>query len=568
MNLISEFRYLDFRNYRQVRIAWVMFSIISAVIALVSGFYGFHYEAHYNLAQSIHSTLRLFIFDFDMPLNAAAPFMLELARWSAATTVLSSLLYIILTSSYHYLRFFFLRYRYNRTVIVGLNKYSLELTMELLSKHKNVCVIDYDGHPSYIATAVRQGAVVISGHLYDVKNLQSACIHRAKHIVLFSLEDSTNIETLLQITSYFNKVKMPRQPIKVKVHLKQFAFDDMLDAIQRDNQATYELHSFNVYENAIRVLFNKYPFYENTTVEQGSRCPHLLIVGFGHSGEHVFIQAAKLAHFPRQEKMKISILDCNSNEYKEVAQQKYAQLLTMFDVKFIEANALSYPFELLEPPTYIVVSTNHDMDNISIAMRLKATFAETNVYTKMSSDAGLSPWLDANQNLYSRLHTFSLGRDVISEEVILEDKLEQFGRKIHELYCDIASDATSWNQEALFSRMSNISQADHYNVKLRALGLKYTTQKEHALTKDEVLHLFIQHSEVLAISEHNRWRAYHYLYGWKPAVMNQLKDSNLKLHPALVEWDQLSERYKQYNREFVNKMYEVIEHAKYFIVRI
>ena len=60
--------------------------------------------------------------------------------------------------------------------------------------------------------------------------------------------------------------------------------------------------------------------------------------------------------------------------------------------------------------------------------------------------------------------------------------------------------------------------------------------------------------ERLATLEHKRWMAERRINGW---TYNETRDNNRRLHPDLVEYEQLSEKSKSYDREMVTTLIEM-----------
>jgi len=118
-----------------------------------------------------------------------------------------------------------------------------------------------------------------------------------------------------------------------------------------------------------------------------------------------------------------------------------------------------------------------------------------------------------------------------------------------------------WAELSEIYRADNLHSADHWEVKLRAIGcemveLEKANGREPAtLTCDEI--------EVLAIMEHSRWNASKWLDGWKLGPRNDAT----KHHDNLVTYDELSEKIKDYDRDTVRKMPNELAKMGWLIVR-
>jgi len=115
-------------------------------------------------------------------------------------------------------------------------------------------------------------------------------------------------------------------------------------------------------------------------------------------------------------------------------------------------------------------------------------------------------------------------------------------------------------------KSSNRQQADHIDVKLRAVGCRRLAEGEappagsrpfEGFLKDEV--------ELLARMEHARWCADRYLGGWR---LVEKADKPRKISPYLVPYEKLTEEIKTYDREAVLQIPELVGLAGQQIVRV
>ena len=111
-------------------------------------------------------------------------------------------------------------------------------------------------------------------------------------------------------------------------------------------------------------------------------------------------------------------------------------------------------------------------------------------------------------------------------------------------------------------RDMNRQQADHIAVKLRALGCRIVANSSgedaaaFVMSDDEI--------ETLAITEHRRWAASRRLSGWR---FGATRDNTKKLHPDLVPWDDLEESNREYDREPVRNLPQLLAAIGYGIER-
>ena len=137
---------------------------------------------------------------------------------------------------------------------------------------------------------------------------------------------------------------------------------------------------------------------------------------------------------------------------------------------------------------------------------------------------------------------------------------ETVGRAIHENYRRSRVNSTDENDPSIaeweklpeYMRESNRQQADDVFKKLRRIGcsVKDVTDrsiKQMEFTKDDI--------ETMSEMEHERWNAERFKDGWK---LGRTKDVVQKISPYLVPWKDLPENVKEWDREAVIKIPEIL----------
>ncbi len=128
---------------------------------------------------------------------------------------------------------------------------------------------------------------------------------------------------------------------------------------------------------------------------------------------------------------------------------------------------------------------------------------------------------------------------------------DQAGRKLDD---DAAMAAFDALPESL--QQSNLRQVDDLPAKLAVLGLKLAADGAG-------LHLDETMIEKLAEHEHGRWNAERLDDGWLLGPRNVA----LRTSPHLVAWEDLDETYKEYDREAVRAIPEILKSAEWGVCR-
>lgn len=151
---------------------------------------------------------------------------------------------------------------------------------------------------------------------------------------------------------------------------------------------------------------------------------------------------------------------------------------------------------------------------------------------------------------------------------IPDGALERIARAIHARYLrnqrnrKAPDDPAMQPWEALPEslRESSLEQARDIGSKLRAIGCRVASRDGRGAPA----RLTVAEVERLAILEHMRWVEERRRAGW---VLGPARDVELKVTPDLVSWDELAEQIREYDREAVRAIPEVLAEAGLAMVR-
>lgn len=147
---------------------------------------------------------------------------------------------------------------------------------------------------------------------------------------------------------------------------------------------------------------------------------------------------------------------------------------------------------------------------------------------------------------------------------------ETIARAIHENYRSsranntVANDLSlaEWGKLPEYLKESNRQQADDITEKLQRIGCSICRVSDRAInlikfTKDEI--------EIMSEMEHERWNAERFKDGWK---LGKTKDVTNKISPYLVGWTELPENVKEWDRETVRRIPELLANVGLEVRRV
>lgn len=197
---------------------------------------------------------------------------------------------------------------------------------------------------------------------------------------------------------------------------------------------------------------------------------------------------------------------------------------------------------------------------------------QTKVVVLTTEHAGLGALVSEVHSARSPIALFDvLGRSA-RPEILLNGTNELLARAIHANYVRTQRTAgrtpednpslRSWDDLPESTREANRAQAADVGTKLAAVGCRIRpwtdwTSERFTFGPDEI--------ERMAELEHERWCRERSADGW---TLGPTRDDRSKTTPYLVEWPELPEDVKNYDRDAVRALPELLTDAGYEIVRV
>jgi len=349
---------------------------------------------------------------------------------------------------------------------------------------------------------------------------------------------------------------------------------------------------FNESELIARRLVRDHP--PDAPVARTDRVVHVLLVGLGSVGQAVMLQLARLGHYRSGRKPKVTVVDHHVKAHWKQLQEAHPTISQWLSVETEETRIEAVGEAELErwlrdehPVTMVYVCTKNEIANLRIArVLLRAMLEREREGGPASSDVvALDPAGGCVLSEFAqhgthegRFHLFSLlnaaggaGPSPLAGGLLSEVD-DAIARQLHEDYC--AEDDRNcarepgrakavanrpWSELPETYRDANRAGADHFAVKLRAVGCKLVSAGE-----SEPATFGADELEVLARMEHDRWWADRSLDGWAYAAT---RDNRRKLHPNMVPFEELSEPVKQLDRDQIGNLVRILREGGQVVVR-
>jgi len=571
---------------------WVVLAVVG-VTALTLGYWGFIIHsrsmgAERSILDNLYLTLGLISMNTGA-VDGPVSWQLEVSRFLVpAITAYTALVALaaVFVQQTDRIRLWFFR---DHIIICGLGQKGYRLASEFLQQGQKVAVVEVDGDNDWIESIRTAGAAVILGDATSHELLRKVRIDRANHLISVLGEDSDNAEVAVQA----ERLSRSRGTgcLTCKIHI----FDSRLWFLLREKEFGsgdndhYRLELFNIFQQGAQRMLEDNPPWN---LQKNNGDQHLLVIGLGKMGQSLLVDAAlRWRHsdsYPVK-KLYLSAIDFLAEKKTGSLKAQYPQLSATAEIIPMDLDIRSPAFhEVLSSlreqtgifPTRIFICLDNEPLSLHCALTLNQQGdGETPIVMRMTEAGGLSRLLKSEAQplaAYSSLKIFNLLEKTLTPELLHQGTYEILARGLHQTYLESqgigihrlpqTAAERPWEQLSPEIREKNRQQADRLPIVLRTAGyridpLRDWEAEDFQFTEQEG----DDEIERMAAEEHRLWCQEHRSQGWKYGAE---RDKDRKLHPYLLDWDELDEGAREKNKQFLRELPVILARAGFQIVKI
>lgn len=320
-------------------------------------------------------------------------------------------------------------------------------------------------------------------------------------------------------------------------------------------------------------LLNSAPLFEGVINDKISA----LIIGGGYTGIEMLKAIAWCGQLSNCS-LEINLIDKDADAIESDLRQNCPEMFNgEYQIRFIRADVNSVDFEKAldeygRETTYAVVSMGEDEMNIDTAVFLRKYFLRNDRkhfrnrprINLRVRDALKNAKIDSlsDENIISHeLNAFGSMEKVFNARNLTDCDLEEMAKRVHLAYSNVLNGTWDAVEKAMesyyvkeYNQRSSFASALHIKYKLYACGIRGLSGapvSEQQINEIERMLKEEASLDMLAKLEHQRWNAFVRSEGWCRASLEDLQQyynmgsrpSHVhylaKLHPCIVEWDQL-----------------------------
>lgn len=444
-------------------------------------------------------------------------------------------------------------------IIQPLNSKTLGFARELMGKQKlSVVFADEKPDAGCVDAAHEMGAVVRSDA--DAVSCSDAFLRSlgrgGRKISLYALSDDlfANRQYARKLATALQAHGVPAQQTSLTIFANENEIHNSITS--RDGAYTFgSILCISQEQMAARLLMRKAPLWETVNFDENGRATedfHALIIGSGKVGQAVTKQIVMNGQFAGS-RFTLSVFDPNYEAVNGQMHCECRQLFQNYDLRIYPHDARScqmYDFlqDNLEKLKYIVICTGNDDTNREVARQLRHHLSvhSSALPIHICSRRGLQRLTDEGRERWG----------IFTSQVLCSDEIDAQAMQLNHSYCGNNGKTAreNWADCDYFSRMSSRASADFAPAFLKMAGLPADAVPTGDWCTPQQL-------ENMAISEHERWCAFHYCMGFRamteeeyaercriyteqkaknPASRYRIgKDMTQRIHCCLIPWEKL-----------------------------
>jgi len=382
------------------------------VLALLSGFYGFYHHSidDHSVSNALYFTFRLYLLDLadvftsDGSSPVTYPFLLEIARWSAASYTISTIFIAMYRTMEKKIELFFAQIFGGHHLVFGYNERSHFLIEDLRKNGERVIVVDEKFSPDTQNMLEQMKIIVIQAPIDDERVFHLCAAKKASSITLFHKEDQDSLSLLMNLQKFSQTENIELRFSRLLIHIEDNRFKLALKTfLEEVEHFSGQVMMMNVYEEVAKKFWRNHShIFDNDA--------HLLIVGFNQLGEQISaIAQEEHSQIQPTSHLAITVLD-NSVSNKAVNPIEFVA----FDLPNDSLKEII--LQRNEIFTHIFICLDQDYLDLMEGIELSESFADTPIYMYFTDDSIEQMLMIAHAN--SSLQSTGMIKDVLTKEYL------------------------------------------------------------------------------------------------------------------------------------------------------
>jgi voltage-gated potassium channel Kch len=421
------------------------------------------------------------------------------------------------------------------------------------------------------------GATVVGGEATDPEVLDRAGIRGAQALVALDPSDLTNMEVLLAARARVDGLRRSGQgSLRAVARIGSFSlYQQLLSSdIPPFDSDDAEMTLFATNGAMARAVSLDLSWYPQTVVD-GAETFHAALFGFGELGGFLVQRLAQQVWFHGMQRREFTIFAPDGERQGRGLLNSAPWLEQVCNIRFVDLDGDSgvpghfsrFLLGLQDAPPQVAYICFEDDDlALECMMELARVMVgtplqRTHLKVRVSGRPNLTRrWRQvlAEGRQYLNVSFFGDFDQFYQPDEVLREVADETARAVHNAYsrnfgAETSATSKAWQRLPESFRDANRQQADSLLLKLCFLGCRSVDGG-----KREVPVFLPEQGELeqLARCEHQRWMAERLSKGWRKGAK---RDDARRIHTSLVDYEALSEREKNKDRQAVLFLFRLVQ---------
>ena len=404
-------------------------------------------------------------------------------------------------------------------------------------------------------------------------------------------EPSTSIYLLSEDLSenLFVLQSLPEGPARVFCRSERGGLSDSIELSSRKHITFIDMAYVTVKQMKMDPAFHPVRFVKRALDAQGQPLGWVespfraMVLGYGDTGQGAVEFLYEFGAFVGEDKQQVpflcEVIDREADSRCGAFRTQHAGIPEE-RFRFLQMEVGSEAFwahfnEALPTLSYVTVSLGDDQLNIRLALEMLEQFCRSGfpalpaLVVKLDDPEKYRGMLDFyTSSLHADCVRILGGKGVWTVENIIDETFEKYARLFYDSYCKSTGQMLSWEdrlsaieatdasplwKKREIRRKTGQDYSDYFHMRVKAALCPDRFWKDPSVAESIPLDFKGVHSsdasaaaglEYLAVGEHLRWQAAHEIAGYQHG---DKKREDLKVHPALVDYQSLSEQVRHYD---------------------
>jgi len=556
--------------------AWWITAALAVTVYVVgaAGFWRYHQEhpEEFSASDTFYSPFQLFAIEpphLDKDTNGA----IEAARWGALALDMFAVFVICRRMFAQEIARARLRRTRNHFVVLARPHDARVIAGVIRRRHPNAIVAILDGAhgAGRLIEKIARNTFVVPG---DARSAAATVqLHQAAEVIVSGPDDGDNLAAATEVAAIANRHRTMGDPLVCHVQIQSIGVRETLRRAITTAGARAEARAFDHFERAVTRLFTRdLPLDGNGIAPADPTTVHVVIIGHGDWALAAAGAAVRLGHFANRRPLRLTVITDDETGWSKRLNARFDAIgeLTQYEVRASGpqtkdgADWLRAAAHAEHTRLYVVIAPMNDADAVEIESAVRDAVRGTGAGVAVRLQHGALSRLLAEGGSAAGVDVVPFGwlDDRVWTALLEDDEREFMARLVQDRFEKLAqahgrSEATDgavapWRRVRLGDyKESNRQQVDHLWLKLRAVGCEAAEASDSrpasVWSAAEI--------DVMSEMEHSRWVAERRLNGWRLAPE---KNDTERLSPHLVPWADLDEPTKNYDRDAVKNIPELL----------